>query len=136
MTVSDEIIKVLDAVGAQFGIAIDWTQQNIIPYLTVLTEKIVRHEMATSITWILFCIVPVILFVKCERGRRTAVRNGENFFEGDYDISMRGLAWIASFVLSVIASVFIMIAILNIVTCITFPEKVVFDFIKSMAQGG
>ena len=136
MTVSDEIIKILDVVCAQFGIAIDWTQQNIIPHLTVLTEKIVRYELITSITWILFCIVPVILFVKCERSRRAFVRNGDSYFEEKYDMTLRGVVWIASVILSIISAVLIIIAILNIVTCITLPEKVVFDFIKSMAQGG
>ena len=31
MTVSEQIIQVIDALCEKFGIAIDWTTQNIIP---------------------------------------------------------------------------------------------------------
>lgn len=33
MTLSSEIINVLEFVGDKFGIAIDWTQANVMPYL-------------------------------------------------------------------------------------------------------
>jgi len=32
MEVSDQIIKVLDNLGQKFGVAVDWTQSNIMRY--------------------------------------------------------------------------------------------------------
>lgn len=34
MTVSDQIINVLDALCEKFGLVIDWTSENVVPYLT------------------------------------------------------------------------------------------------------
>ena len=33
---SEEVIKILDNLGEKFGVAIDWTSENIAPYLTKL----------------------------------------------------------------------------------------------------
>ena len=33
---SEEIIKVLDALAEKFGVAVDWTSANVIPYLEQL----------------------------------------------------------------------------------------------------
>ena len=36
--ISDGIIKVLDSLADKFGIAIDWTSSNILPYLQGFNE--------------------------------------------------------------------------------------------------
>ena len=48
MTVSNQIIAVLDAICEKFGIVIDWTASNIMPYLQDLCKRIVTYEIATS----------------------------------------------------------------------------------------
>ena len=45
---SEEIIKVLDALAEKFGVAVDWTSANVIPYLEQLCSKCVNYEIATS----------------------------------------------------------------------------------------
>lgn len=37
---SEEIIKILDHIGSKFGVAIDWTDKNVMPYLQELADKI------------------------------------------------------------------------------------------------
>lgn len=49
---SKEIIEVLDALSDRLGMSIDWTQNNIIPYLQEISSKYVNYEIATSIVWI------------------------------------------------------------------------------------
>ena len=49
MTVSSEIIEVLDYLGEKFGIAIDWTSNNVLPYLQALVDKFIKWEISTSI---------------------------------------------------------------------------------------
>lgn len=46
---SDEIIKILDDLGQRFGIAIDWSSQNVMPYLQDLVRRFTTYEIATSI---------------------------------------------------------------------------------------
>ena len=54
---SDEIIKILDALCEKFGMAIDWTTENITPYLENLAGRIISFEISTSI----FCFSSVNL---------------------------------------------------------------------------
>ena len=39
MQVSDQIIQVLDALCEKFGIVINWSGENVIPYLQELIKK-------------------------------------------------------------------------------------------------
>ena len=57
---SEEIIKVLDALAEKFGLAVDWTSANVIPYLEQLCGKYVNYEIVTSVIWLLFGIVCLI----------------------------------------------------------------------------
>ena len=58
---SDEVIKVIDALAEQFGIVIDWSSANVIPYLQQLCAKYITYEIITSIVWIVIgvCLLPV-----------------------------------------------------------------------------
>lgn len=64
---SDEIIKVLDNLGQKFGIAIDWTSQNIMPYLQDLMNRFINLQNARAIIWIVIfsflVIVTIILTI-------------------------------------------------------------------------
>ena len=57
---SEEIIKILNILSEKIGISIDWTQENIIPYLEQLFPKYVNYEIATSIVWIVTGILLII----------------------------------------------------------------------------
>ena len=52
MKFSEEVIAILDNVCAKFGVAVDWTSENVVPYLTELAGKCVKYELVTSIMWI------------------------------------------------------------------------------------
>ena len=52
VTVSDQIIQVLDALCNKFGLAIDWGAQNVLPYAQELMGKMVSYELWTSVMWI------------------------------------------------------------------------------------
>lgn len=58
---SNEIIKVLDDLSKRFGIAIDWSSANIMPYLQDLMTRLVKYETYTSIMWLIFSIVIFII---------------------------------------------------------------------------
>ena len=57
---SDELIKTFDYLLSQFGIAVDWTSENVLPYLQTLAEKLVRFEINTSIMWLVIGVVLLI----------------------------------------------------------------------------
>lgn len=53
---STEVIKILDDLGKRFGIAVDWTSKNVMPYLMELYDKFITYKIVVN------CI-PIVLFV-------------------------------------------------------------------------
>lgn len=85
---SNEIIKVLNALGERFGIAINWTSVNIIPYLEQLINKYVNYEIATSIIWIIinhimFICSCVFLTILCKNKNIGAVTYESGYVNND-----------------------------------------------------
>lgn len=64
MTVSAQIIDVLNDLCKRFGLMIDWSQENVLPYLQELSSKYISWEIATSTAWLLgFSILLIIGFI-------------------------------------------------------------------------
>lgn len=57
---SQEIINVLDNLGEKFGIAIDWSNENILPYLQDLIHRI---SIANAIQDSLTIIIGIVLLI-------------------------------------------------------------------------
>ena len=124
MTVSSEIIEVLDYLGEKFGIAIDWTSNNVLPYLQTLADKFIKWEISTSIVWIAiaaFVMAGMIVLINLKRVREI---NEETY----------GMLWIPIIVLIIVSFIVICIQIFDIVECNMFPEKALYDFIKVMLK--
>ena len=64
---SNEIIKVLDDLSKRFGIAIDWSSTNIMPYLQDLMTRIIKYETYTSTMWLIIGIIVFIIGLYCIR---------------------------------------------------------------------
>lgn len=58
---SNEIIKVLDELGKRFGIAIDWSNQNIMPYLQELGTRFITYKTATGILAIIVLSILIVI---------------------------------------------------------------------------
>ena len=59
----DEVIKVLNHLCDKFGIAIDWTSANVMPYLQDLMSRIVKYGIYRNIGDIIFCLVLLLIVV-------------------------------------------------------------------------
>ena len=133
MTVSNQIIQVLDALCEKFGIVVDWTATNVMPQLEVLCGKFIRFEIWTSVFWMVFVAVG-LMFCWIVFG---ATRKGA--IERHYDIDH-----LVPFV-NVVAGVCGVIMILaffgvvgkqsyDIVEAVTFPEKTLFDYVSGLMR--
>ena len=58
---SEEIIKVLDDLGKRFGLAIDWSNQNIMPYLQELGSRFITYKTATGILAIIVLSILIVI---------------------------------------------------------------------------
>lgn len=119
MQISNEIIEVLDYLCDKFGIAIDWTNQNIMPYLEQLFTKFIAWELSTSIAYIvIFAIVAVILTVVFIWSART-------------DVTLSEIVCVP-IILGIIALIAgIGVQVFDIIECNVFPEKVLIDYIQT-----
>ena len=115
---SKEVIKILDALAEKFGLAIDWTSANVLPYLQQLCRKYVIYEIATSTVWMIFGI-GLLLFGNYMKNK--AKRYLEDADDCDFGFILMGLS-IGAFIIGI---AIIMNRAFNIVTCVTFPEKLI-----------
>ena len=58
---SEEIIKVINELCEKFGIAIDWTSQNVLPYLQELCHRIAIYKISTSAIGVFIGLVFLVL---------------------------------------------------------------------------
>ena len=119
MQISNEIIEVLDYLCDKFGIAIDWTHQNIMPYLEQLFTKFIAWELSTSIAYIvIFAIVAVILIIVLIWSARV-------------DEELAGMLLIPVVLIIIGLFIGIGVQVFDIIECNVFPEKVLFDYIQT-----
>ena len=113
MQISDEIIKVLEYMCDKVGVTIDWTSNNILPYVQQLGGKFIRWEIGTSISWIVISIISVVvafLIIKFA--------------------DMDGLESLIFATVIILATIIIGCQIFDIIECYTFPEKAIYDYIQ------
>lgn len=126
---SEEIIKILDELGKRFGLAIDWTSENVIPYLEQLAKKFINYEIAMSIFSIVFfglffAIALIVARKACPKADMCDVSDP--------------WAWtsIISIMLSIGFGIAFCIALfydgIDIVTCLTFPEKAIIEYVNTL----
>lgn len=121
MDFSNQLIQVLDELGRRFGIIVDWSQQNIMPYATDLVERIVKFEVATSWMWIICSLLITGVFITM---MIVGIKN--NWEE-------QGMAFlcVVSAILTIITVILVMCQISDIITATYLPEKIITNMIKS-----
>ena len=115
MQISNEIINVLDYLGNKIGVTIDWTSTNVLPYIEDLCSKFIKWEVEMSIAWIVIASVMAILSLVFA-----------------IFVDMDGFQWVLFTCAVVVAIIVIGTQVFDIITCNTFPEKVIYDYIKQI----
>ena len=123
MSVSSEVIEILDYLGDKLGIAIDWTGENIVPYLQTLINKFIKWEISTSIVWI---VIAVLLIIFC-----LTLMNLKSVREINIE-ACDGMLWIPAGIFIFSFFMIICTQVFDIVECNVFPEKVLYDYITEI----
>ena len=79
---SEGIIKVLNELCNKFGIAIDWTSDNIVPYLQDLMVRYSKYICYTSIMWLVIGVIITIVFGVMLYKYFKSCDEGEDCFDG------------------------------------------------------
>ena len=123
MTMSDQIIAVMNDLCQKFGIAIDWSQENVLPYITELALKYIRYEVATSVAWIILSIfISLIIFATM---RRASKADDMDVWFPVYMVGIIGL---------IIFGLCFMVQIFDIIECFTIPEKTIFEYVSALLR--
>ncbi len=136
MTVSEQIIQVIDALCEKFGIAIDWTSKNIIPYVETLCKKLVAYEIGTSIAWMAIMILVSIGSIVATKKLAPIFRRGIEE-EGRWDCNWKigtGFAILGLVALNLATIIVVGAQIMDIIKCATFPEMYIFEYISKLIQ--
>ena len=78
ITISSEITNILNDLGSRLGVVIDWSSQNVVPYVQDLVSRIAKLQICNSIIAIvcgIVCLVGLILII------RFAIKHWEDYVE-------------------------------------------------------
>lgn len=131
MTVSEQIIQVLDALCAKFGIVIDWTATNVMPQLEVLCGKFIRFEIWTSVFWMVFVTV---LLAACWTVFGSTYKGAkECFYDEEYLVTwVNATSGVVGTIAILVFVVVLGVQTYEIIEAVTFPEKTLFDYVSGL----
>ena len=143
---SEEIIKVFDYIGDKLGIAIDYTQENIQPYLEDLWHRFITYEIVInslhfvgSLIITLICLYFILRFFKAKK----KAYNGEidslfyqessNSYYNYVEMCDSGvIIIIISCVLVLFFAISTIFQLTDLIELLFIPEKFILELVKTI----
>lgn len=129
---SEEIIKILDNLGERLGIAIDWTSENILPYLQDLMSRFIGLKNVQAIIWLVISAVVILLTILVIIGTIKYIKKQDKTsYEYEDKIFICGLI---DFVIGIVAIIFLTILLCNtfgLIQNIYTPELTLLEYITN-----
>lgn len=126
----NEIIKVLDELGKRFGIAIDWTAENVMPYLQELGTRFIMYRNCMAILWSFVSLIMIIAGILLVKKMVKYVKS-DKYDEYDDVPWIIFFGCIAAFLL-IGGSIVLFCNINGIIQNICMPEITIVEYIKSL----
>lgn len=112
----------LQKLAEQFGLALDFSKENVIPYLQQLAERVVKYETCQSIFWLVFGTILLLV------GIVMIVLAIKNVITWDEDTIIGFI--IVGFVLGLIGSFVVCQQISDLILCKYLPEKILLRYVN------
>lgn len=128
MEFSKEIINVLDYLCGKFGIAIDWTSDNVMPYLEDLCGRYINYEVYTSIAWCTI-FVTIVVAIGLVWAISSIVEN-KSCSRSDIPEIAQVFFFIALGICVFVCSV----QAFDIIECYTIPEKTILEYLNYLIR--
>ena len=124
------VVQIIDALAEKFGIAIDWTSQNVLPYMQDLMGRIVNYEIWINAFWMIFLpIVAVVLGIAAYK----CIKKAKSIDEYDWIENFPGILGVTFTILCGVAIVATLVMIpigaIRIIECVNIPEKIFMEYI-------
>ena len=129
MEFSTEIIKILDDLSKRLGVAIDWSNENIMPYLNGLVDRFIKWEIACSIFAIAISIVLIVIGIyglKC-----CFERKNKWCLIGELDESITWL-WTGTVAVLIAGILVFLCDCADLIQVIYLPEMAIYDYVQSL----
>lgn len=136
----NEVIKVLDHLCDKFGIAIDWTSANVMPYLQDLMSRIVKYGIYQNVSDIIYCLILLSIIALITRKLYKASYKYASIYDetNEYDDKSNAMFFTTAFMISLAITVITSIIVLcsikasvdEIIELSTVPEKYVIEMIQ------
>ena len=128
---SSEVSEVLNTLGEKFGLFVDWSQQNVQPYIEDLIQRVAQYKIATNICGLVILTliitastIMIIRFCKMKSSGRITVNNDE------FEIGLMVVSAVC-LIMGIIISIFV---IQDIFKCYYIPEMVFIKELKSLMK--
>ncbi len=126
---SSEIIEALESLSEKWGLAIDWTSKNIVPYLQELMARVIKYELITSVFYFMLGVA-LVASTKAWLKLIAYFRKKEEDEREDYEISRMFSA--AGMVACIVLGVVIILCQLEDITkCVILPETIFLRYLKT-----
>ena len=132
VTFSSQFIEIFDHLCQKFGVVIDWSAQNVIPYITALCGRMTSYIIFKNVVLIFVFAGIFYLFWRFTN----PCCSKENKWDPDFQYckSMNGsyvLGWVGRGVVTAFSFDMSITALLTIIKCIYLPEFVIIDCLSS-----
>jgi len=133
--ISDEIIKVLDAIGGKMGTAINWSQENIVPYIMDLVHRFVTYRITMEIITICFCMCFIVTGIVIIKKTMTKwypkwVKDWDG--DGEAEVALATVIYILSGIAILIGFITLCFSISDLTQWIFVPEYALFKEFSSL----
>lgn len=131
MNFSEEIINVLDYLCKKFGIVVDWTSENVIPYIQDLCARYIQYEVFTSIAWMIAIpTITLIISIPLIITHKKAKKLRWDSFEF---VTVVAIAfWIIFTIMACASIIVICVQAFEIIQCYTLPEKTILEYLETL----
>ena len=111
----------LQKLAEQFGLALDWGSDNVIPYLEELAGRVVKYEVSQSIFWIVVGVLVVIIGIAlCVLGCKSNCTSDE-----------RLAFWVCGIILIIVGIPIIGCQTNDLILCNYLPEKILLRYVNN-----
>lgn len=133
MNISEQIINVLDALCEKFGVAIDWTAANVLPYVQDLCGRIITYSIATDIATIILIIIGFIISLFIFKFCSKKYKECDCWDNDGWEIGSIFSGAIMG-LLGLIGIIIIPMAIMEIIQSCTIPELTIIQMIEDFIE--
>lgn len=128
-----QIINILNELGNKFGLAIDWSSENVLPYLNDLVDRYIRYEITStviSIAVMLLCTIALTVFGLKFIPYANKKRKGDEKSASLWEFVIIAVSVVIAFGLFILI-ICIAYDAFHLLECYTIPEKVIFEYLQT-----